>query len=172
MSELTPDISAAVLEACQAGAEEAAGALGRALDGEFTLSVGEASAYSADAAPEGFDGSGLAVLFKLGSVGAVAILPGSSGLVPDWAAEPDVTGTSKLNTLAQELGMLLLPEEQMPEDFRAERVESLATALGAAEVGEDAPLVALEIKRDDQAAQLSLIWPLAAPDNLFAQDLG
>lgn len=167
MSELTPEIAADVVAACQAGAEEAAGALGRSLDGEFTLSVGEASNYSTDAAPDGLDGAGLAVLMKFGEVGFAAVLPESSGMLPDWIAAPDPTGESKLSTLAQELSMLLVPDTLMSEDFKAAHVAQLRDALTAAKVADGAALVPLEIKSGDQTAQLSLIWPLAAPDEMF-----
>ncbi len=167
MSELTPEIAADVVAACQAGAEEAAGALTRALDGEFALSVGEAGAYSADAAPEGFDGAGLAILLKFGEVGVAAILPASSGMLPDWTPEPDPTGESKLSTLAQELSMLLVPETLVSEEFKAAHVAQLGDALSAAKVADGAALVPLELKSGEQTAELSLIWPLASPDGLF-----
>ena len=167
MSELTPDIAAMVVEACQAGAEETAAALGRALDGEFSVSVGESSTYATDSPPDGFSESGLAVLLKIGDTGAAVIIPESSGLLPDWIRAPDVTGQSRLDTLAQELGMLLVPAELMPDEFRAAQVPELVEALGSAEVADEAALVPLELKRGDQQGQLSLIWPLNCPDLLL-----
>ena len=167
MSELTPEFAPEVVAACQAGAEEAAGALSRSLDAEFTLSVGEASSYRPDTAPEGFDGAGLAVLMKFGDVGVTALLPEASGLLPDWYANPDPTGTSKLSTLAQELSMLLVPETLLAEDFKAARVESCSAALASAGVADDATLVPLELSAGDKTAQLSLIWPVASPDGLL-----
>jgi flagellar motor switch protein FliN/FliY len=167
MSELTPEIAADVVAACQAGAEEAAGALGRALDGEFAVSVGQAGSYSPDAAPEGFDEAGLAVLMKFGTVGAVAILPKSSGMLPDWTEAPDPTGESKLSTLAQELSTLLVPETFKSEGFQAAHVSQLSDALSAAKVAEGAALVPLEIKSGEQTAQLSLVWPLPSPAAFF-----
>ncbi|MCH7752449.1 MAG: FliM/FliN family flagellar motor switch protein [Planctomycetes bacterium] len=167
MIESTPEFAADVVAACQAGAEEAAGALGRSLDGEFTLSVGEANNYSADAAPDGFDGAGLAVLLKFGDVGVAAVLPESSSMLPDWIATPDPTGESKLSTLAQELSMLLVPERLVADDFKAAHVTQLGDALTAAKVADGASLVPLELKSGEQTAQLSLIWPLASPDELY-----
>ncbi len=167
MSELTPELAADVVAACQAGAEEAAGALSRSLDGEFTVTVGEAASYSSDAMPEGFDGAGLAVLLKFGDVGFAALLPESSGILPDWYANPDPTGESKLSTLAQELSMLLVPETLMADSFEAVRVEQLGAALGNAGVAEDAALMTLQLASGDSTAQLSLIWPLASPDLLL-----
>jgi len=167
VSELTAEIVAEVLAACQAGAEEAAGALNRSLDGEFTVTVGEPGSYQGDSIPEGFDGAGLAVLLKFGDLGFAALLPESSGLLPDWVADPDPTGESKLSTLAQELSMLLVPETLIADSFEAMRVEQLGAALSAAGVAEGAALVPLQIASGDTTAQLSLIWPLPSPDSLY-----
>jgi len=171
MSELTPELAPEVVAACQAGAEEAAGALSRTLDAEFTMTVGEASSYSRDAAPEGFDGAGLAVLMKFGDVGVTALLPEASGLLPDWYTDPDPTGESKLSTLAQELSMLLVPDTLFAEDFKAARVESLSEALASAGVADDAALVPLALNAGDKTAQLSLIWPVASPDELLPEEV-
>jgi flagellar motor switch protein FliN/FliY len=169
MSEPTPEIAADVVTACQAGAEEAAGALGRSLDGQFELTVGEASPYIADGAPQGFDGPGLAMLLKIGDVGFAALLPEASGLLPAWYADPDPTGESKLSTLAQELSMLLLPETLIADAFAAARVENLGAALSAAGVANDAALVPIELTAGESQGQLSLVWPLALADGLLPQ---
>jgi flagellar motor switch/type III secretory pathway protein FliN len=167
MSELTPELAADVVAACEAGAEEAAGALSRSLDGEFAMAVGEAGSYSADSAPAGFDGPGLAILMKFGDVGVTAFLPEACGLLPDWYADPDPTGESKLSTLAQELSMLLVPETLMADDFQAMRIDNFGEALAAAKVANDAALVPLELTAGENTGQLSLIWPLAEPSGLF-----
>ena len=170
MSDLTPELAAEVVTACQANADEAASVLSRSLDGEFTMRVGEAANYQADATPDGFDGPGLALLMKFDAVGACMLLPEASGLLPDWVAHPDASGESKLSSLAQELSMLLMPETMMANDFRAAQVENLSAALSAAHVGEAAGLVPLTIGAGEQTGQLSLIWPLASPDDLLPSE--
>ncbi len=165
MSDLTPELASEVVAACQAGAEEAAAALGRCFDGEFTFSAGEAGTFAGDAT--GLDGPGLVVLLKFGEVGMVALLPESSGLLPEWYASPDPTGESKLSTLAQELSMLLVPETLMADVFEAKRVEQLQEAVERGEVAEDACLVPLSLGSADKSGQLSLIWPLAGSDAVF-----
>lgn len=169
MSELTPDLVPEVLAACEAGAEEASGALSRSLDNEFTMSVGEAASFDANNQPECFDGPGLVILMKFGGEGVVALLPESSEMLPFWYGNPDPTGESKMSTLAQELSMLLVPETMMADDFVAARVDNLAEALTAGGIGSEASLVALPLKAGEQTSQLSLIWPLSDPDHLFPE---
>lgn len=167
MSELSPELAADVVAACQAGAKEAADALGRSLDGEFALAVGTTSSWSTAESAEGFAGPGLAVLLKFGDVGFLAILPEVSGMLPPWYKNPDPTGESKLSTLAQELSMLLVPETLMADDFQATYVEDLNAALARSGISEGAGLVTLELTSGEKAGQLSLVWPLALPGEFF-----
>ena len=167
MSELTPDIAADVIAACQAGAEEAAGALSRALDTELTITVGEAATYDPASPPSGFEGPGLAIVMTFGDIGAVAVIPAQGGLLPDWLKAPDATGESKLSTLAQELSMLLVPETFMADDFKAAWVEDLKSALAAGEVSEGAGLAPLSLTGGEQTGSLSLVWPCSAPGTVL-----
>ena len=162
MAELTPDIAAEVLAACQAGTAEVAEALSRTLDASIEIEVGDAGQWSADEPPEGFEGPGLAVVLHCGDAAALFVLPESSGLLPEWYANPDPTGRSKLDTLAQELGMLLLPESLMPERFEAGRVADVRQALADGGLADEAGWIPLTLTRDGQAATAYLLWPLAA----------
>jgi flagellar motor switch protein FliN len=166
--ELSPEFTEQLLAACKAGAAEAAGALGRALGGEYSLEIRETAAFDLVSPPDGFDGAGLAVLLQAGDIGFVVALPSASGLVPDWCAAPDMSGESRLATLAQELSMLLLPETIEATQFKAKLVDDLGVALSRAHVAIAATLVAMDLKSGDKTAQLSLIWPVGAPAELFA----
>lgn len=164
MADLTQSHLDDVLAVCRSGAEEAAAAIGRALDHEVGLVVGEAVALDTPPVAAGLAGPGLAVVFMLGETGALLALSDSSSLVPSWCADPDPTGRSKLTTLAQELGMVLLPEAFMPDDFAAGHIDSLAQGLDRGQVMADAAVVPLEIRRaDGQGGSAYLIWPLGQP---------
>ncbi len=167
MNELSPELSPDVVAACQANAEDVAGAFSRGIDAEVTLAVGDAGTLEAGTPPDDFDGPGLAILLQFGDVGAVALLPAATGLLPDWVAKPDPTGISKLSTLAQELSMLLVPETLMADQFAAGWVDSLSAALAAAEPADSAALVPLELTGGEKSGQLSLVWPCAAPGKLL-----
>ncbi len=163
MAELTPEIAAQVVEACKAGADEAAEALSRALDAKITLSVGEPGSVDVDALPEELSQPGLAVVLTVGEAAAVLLLPTSSGLVPEWCADPDPTGQSKLATLGQELGMLLLPEEFVSDDFKAGVVKNLSGAIRRGGVASGAAMVPLELESDGNKAVAQFIWPVPKP---------
>lgn len=167
MSDLNLEIAPQVLEACRAGAEEAAAALGRALDGTFTVSVGDLGEFDAAAPLAALDGPGLAMLLKVGAVGLAVVLPESSGLLPEWYKKPDATGESKLATLAKELSMLVVPEALMVDDTNAKPVEDLAAALTRAGLTTGAATLSLSIVCGEQTGQLLLAWPLADPAKLF-----
>lgn len=169
MAELNADIAPQVLAASQENAEEAAGAIGRAFEGEYTLKPAEAAAFEAGA--ESHSGAGMAVLFKYGDgPGAAVVLSASSGLVPDWVKQPDATGASKLSTLAQELSMLLMPEDLMADDFQAAWVDDLSAALGNAKPGEGALALPVELSSGESLGMLSLVWPLEQPSALLEGD--
>lgn len=164
MSELTAEIAAEVQAAAKANAEEAAGALSRALDGEFTLSVGEAAEYDKAAPPDDFSGPGLAVVMKFGDRGAVAVLTQASGLTPEWAPAPDPTGESKLSTLAQELSMLLVPDTLMADAFEAGWVDNLQDALERGNLADNAAVLPLSLVAESTGGTLWMLWPASDPD--------
>ena len=163
MAEFTPEIVDQIVAACTTGAGEAGEALGRALDGEITVSVGSPATVDPDALPDEFSGAGLVVVLNVGTAAAVFLLPESTGMIPAWCAAPDPTGESKLTTLAQELGMILLPEEFMPEDFKAAQAKNLAGALRRGGIAEGAGLVPLELASEGKQGTASLIWPIPNP---------
>lgn len=161
-----------VTAACVANAGEASAALSRCLGGEFVLSVGEGLDFRADMPPLDLRGPGLALVFQLDGGAALLLLPESSGLLPDWYAAPDPTGKSKLATLAQEFGMLLLPEDQMPLDFVAAYSAELA---GVAKRGriEQGQALLLELRAGEKKAAAFLIWlATASPAEMLAADSG
>lgn len=168
MSELNPELAGSLLEACREGAGETGGALTRALDREFAVTVGEATTVADAGIGAELDGPGLALAFHVGPLALAAVLPEASGLLPDWYKTPDATGTSKLATLAQELSMLVLPEALAVGDTKTSHVANLKAALAAAGMNDDATHVALQLTSGDKSGSLRLIWPLTTPAAMLA----
>jgi len=163
MLDFSPEIVDAVVAACQAGAREAAECFGRALGAKIAVSVGEAGTVDMDALPEEFSGPGLAIVLTVGYSGALVLLPETSGLLPEWCADPDPAHQSKLDTLAEEVGILLLPEEFTPEESKTGRVENLSKALRRGGIGDGASFVPLDLSAEGKRNTAYVIWPLTKP---------
>lgn len=167
MSALTTELIDSIRAACTAGGAEIAEGLSRALDQTVAVTVGE-DAPLADAKGLGRE-AGLAVLLDFAGVGFAAVLPAASGLTPEWARSPDATGQSKLSTLAQELGMLLVPETLMADTFEARWVEALGEAIERAAPASDALVLPLKLASETAQGEFCLIWPLADPGKFWPE---
>lgn len=160
MAELTPELAHQVAAALAENAEEAAGAIGRAFDGDYVLKAGEAAPLG-DASPSG---AGIVFALKFGDEAMLVLLTAGGGLVPDWTRAPDVTGESKLSTLGQELSMLLVPDSLMADSFEAVWVEDLAAAVERSEASAEATRMPIEVARGEDLGELTMIWPVGAVD--------
>lgn len=161
MAAFTPEIADDLVLACRASADEILGTMSRAFDGEFAgAKVADATIYNAEAPPTGFDGAGLAIVFRCGDSAAVAVLPESSGMLPSWYVQPDATGKSRLSTLAQELSMLLLPASHIADEYHVVPLEAVATALARAELAAGATHVSIALKQGAKEGSWSVLWPL------------
>jgi flagellar motor switch protein FliN len=158
-----------VMAACNAGAEEAAAAIGRAFECEIQLAVDQHGTLESPATPLDLDGPGLIVFLKADQEAVVVTIPAGTGFLPPWCIAPDASGESRLATLAQELSMTVLPDTWLTNEFRACWATNLAEALGQGGVPQDAVSIPLTVRRAGQAAgTLALIWPVKNPQGLFA----
>jgi flagellar motor switch protein FliN len=168
MAALTPEIVGDVVATCRESADEIVATLTRAFDSSLVgVTIEEATTYSAEQPPDGFDGAGLAIIFRFAEGSAVAVLPESSGMLPAWYRAPDATGKSLLSTLAQELSMLLLPGSLASDEYHVAPLDQLAPMLAKAELAADASLVTLTLRSGEKEGQLSLLWPLTKHDELL-----
>ena len=170
MAGFDQQIADDVLAATKLGAAEASAALSRALDAKIELAEGQPSLWSAATKPDDLAQPGLAVVMHVEDSAAVFVIPAATGLLPAWCEHPDATGASKLATLAQELGMLLLPEQFMPVDFKAEHVANLAEALERGGVPDGAGMIGFRLNENENPpANAYLIWPAPQRDQILAR---
>jgi flagellar motor switch protein FliN/FliY len=169
MPDSLPQFVDNVLAACKVGAEGSAAALARAFQGDMQMTLsGKVTLQSAAAELDLQDG-GLIVLLKTDRTTVVMTIPAAKGLVPSWCAQPDATGEGVLATLAQELGVNLLPETWIAHESCAGWVSNMADALARGGVPQDAATVALGVTQGGQpAGSVGILWPAANPDGLFA----
>lgn len=148
----------------KSAAAEVAAAFSRAFDVEVTAEAVPGKNLKVSELSEGFSGPGLAIVLPVGELGMLVLVTEASNLLPSWYAAPDPTGESKLKTLAQELGMLLLPDSLMPDDFSAGRVRQMLGALGRAGVSDETWQSGLDLTAaDGRRGTAWIIWPVAHP---------
>jgi flagellar motor switch/type III secretory pathway protein FliN len=165
LSQLSAD---EVVAACRENAAEIGGAIGRALDAQITATVGECSVYTAQTPPAELAEAGLAIVLTAGPSAAIVGIPQASGLVPPWCAAPDATGVSRLATLAQELGMLVVPGTIIAEPFKTACVRSLAGAIRRGGLAEPAHLLTLNlVAADGRQGNAFLVWPASNAAAVF-----
>jgi flagellar motor switch/type III secretory pathway protein FliN len=159
---LTPDIATDILAQCQIARGEIGQALSRAFDGTFQVTVGEPTTLRYLDSPDKLDSPGVAVTLHFGAAALVVLVPQSRGLLPRGYDSADPKTQSKLTTLAQELGMLVLPEALLAEDAQGFCVARLADALREGGADESASLISLSLSSAGKQDDAFIVWPLAA----------
>lgn len=168
LSEFGPAIADQVVAACQVHAAEIGAAWSRLIGSAITVEIGEPDSFNLLSPPAGLDGPGLIVLWNTGASAALLILPEESGLLPTWYGQPNASEQGVLTTLAQELGLLVLPEPFSPEGFEAARVSNLGEALLRGGVAAGAALVPLAMTAESgKQTTASLLWPATRPSEIF-----
>src|SRR5581483_5207770 len=158
-----------LIATCQAHADDIAQAFARAFDVSLEASVGLGTNWDSAASPDGFNGPGVAIVIHVEQQGLIAALPQTSGVLPEWVNRSDAGSKSRLETLAQELSLLLLPDSLPPGEYRTVWVDCLADAIERAAPVEGAARIPLVLRSGKEPrGTLSLIWPVRSPGQVAA----
>jgi flagellar motor switch protein FliN len=168
MPQVNQQTAAQILASCTAGAAESASIIGSAFQTKIEISVVGQEPWQSAATSLELEGPGVIVLMRTDRETVVLTMPAAHELVPAWCATPDASGESRLATMAQELGMNLLPDTWLGHEFRACWVENMAEVLRRGDVTADGTVITLRASRAGQPpGVLGLIRPVANPDELF-----
>jgi flagellar motor switch/type III secretory pathway protein FliN len=166
--KLSPEIADKLLDACRAGASEAAAAFSAAFDAAWQIVNVETRPLPPGALADELRGPGLAIVFHAGEQAALLLVPEGSQLLPSWCAAPDAAGQAKLQTLAQSLSRLLLPAEVVCTKSSAGVVADMALALARGRLSDGGRLT-LTAKSRDRETPLHLVWPLQQGERLLEE---
>lgn len=122
---ITPEIIATFRQ----GAGEAAEAWGRAFGVPAPFAFQDAVDVLAQVALDVWNNPGIAVVWAQATGAIVLLVADTASVFPAWVAEPDATAKSKLATLAQELGLIALPESMAPTGEQTLYLENMQEAL-------------------------------------------
>ena len=139
-------------------------------DYQYRLEMGESGVWSPEELEEAFQGPGLVTLFRIGGEAMVGLIPASLPL-PDWYSEPGDSQTSRLQTLALEWPMNLIPMDLGDVDeFKTYFVDSLLSEVTACAPSEWAALMRIHLFSSEEesdgqspSAVIPVIWPLTKP---------
>lgn len=128
----------------------------------------EPRAWTAAPLSEECRGQGLVMQLAGKSQQAALLIGGSGGYLPAWFRKPDQKQQVNLIELAQELGMLLLPEEWDLTQFHTAAAEDLETALEAAGLGEQTGCLPFTLKASTGKCSGLLVLPVQDASRLFS----
>lgn len=159
MSDLAGTSAESIASACGENVAAIAECLNQCFDdSSHELQVGELSQWSAEEPPTGFAGSGLIVACQVGEETLLCAIPQALPL-PAWYRQPGDSEQARLDTLAMEWSMNLLPPELECTKFTTTLCADLQESLKQCEPADDAHLLPLSV--DEDASQLWLVWPVA-----------
>lgn len=144
-----PSITPEIIAAFQKGVSEAAESWQRTFEQPATFTLGEPTDVLAQISRDEWNAPGLAVILGQATGAIVLLVADVAAAFPAWLATPDATAKSKLATLAQELGMTMLPDALMPTSEQAVRIENLQEALLRCQPAGGVDALPLTIKQGD-----------------------
>ncbi len=157
-----------LLSACASNVKALTESLNQCFDSAFRLGVGESLPWSASEVSPAFHGGGVAVVLAFGTQSLVCLIPESLP-IPSWYRRPNDSQQSRLQTLAMEWSMNLVPETMEPDSYRTVACSRMGADL---ERGAPAdwgvmlmiPVVSADAPPDGPPiAELLLVAPLQKP---------
>jgi flagellar motor switch protein FliN/FliY len=116
MSELTESNLEGVVAACRENCAAIAESLNLCFDRQYRIEIGETLTWTSDTLSAELDGPGLVTAIEVGEQAMVCLIPASLPL-PAWYLEPSESEQSRLQTLAMEWSINLLPEDLTAGQF-------------------------------------------------------
>lgn len=162
-----PPITPEIIAAFTKGASEAAEAWQRAFDAAAEFTFQGAADVLSQVSLDSWNNPGLAVILQQATGAIVLLVADPAGAFPAWLAQPDATAKSKLATLAQELGMIALPESLMPTGEQALRIENLQESLLRCQPAGGQDVLPLTIKHGEVSLP-AMLFGVADPTVLSA----
>jgi flagellar motor switch protein FliN/FliY len=156
-----------IVTTCRDAAADVAESLSRGLERDIELTVGDVTDIGSGGATEDLAGPGLVLLMQVPDEAAAVVLAESSELLPEWYSTPSESQRSQLQTLAQELATLLLPEQFMAAKFQLCPLSDVGQATSNA-VGDEAHGLPLNLTSAGKSGMLHLIWPIVDAEALVS----
>jgi flagellar motor switch protein FliN/FliY len=124
MTQITETHAEKIVAACRENLAAIAESLNLCIDRKYQIEVGRTFPWNADQAPSDLDAPGLTVAFKIGDEGVLCLIPADLPL-PEWYTAPGDSEESRLQTLALEWSINMLPPDLEAGEFRSAATDNL-----------------------------------------------
>jgi len=161
MADFSSITAESLVETCRENTAAIAESLNQCFNTEHILSIGEAAAWSEESVPAPLDGPGMLVTCRVGEQSLLCAIAESLP-IPNWYTDPGDSEFARMETLAMEWSMNLLPTDLECEEFFSSSHENLSAAIKKAEPAEGAQLLPIVV--DEEEPRLWVIWPLSKMD--------
>ncbi len=177
MSEFKPEHLESIAATCSENLAAISESFSQCFDLKHSFIAGEQSGWSADRDSAEFEGPGVLVSLTLGGQGLVVLIPASLPL-PLWISTPDKSENARLQTLAMEWGMNILPPDLEVDSSSTRYVTNLWEELQRTAPAENArsmewtsPDPETDTKVTEEAGaggttvpKLLVVWPVGNPE--------
>ncbi len=131
-----------VISTSQKNCGAIAQSLNLCFDRQYRVEIGDSFSWDAAAVPGELAGPGLLVAFEVGGQGLLCFIPETLPL-PQWYTQPGESEESRLQTLAMEWPLNMLPDDLEASQFKSQAVDDFKAAAIAANPAERAGMVEL-----------------------------
>jgi flagellar motor switch/type III secretory pathway protein FliN len=152
----------AVLAKCQSANEAIGSAFSTAIGGDFQVTPAEPIQINLDDLPASLVGAGLVFGITIDETRCLAVLSQADALLPPWCREPGDESAQKLKKLGLELATAVWPEGTEAKLAGVTFDDDLGQVMRDSQPTGETVCLPLEVVKDGQSAQLSLIWPVAS----------
>jgi flagellar motor switch protein FliN/FliY len=128
MASITESSVEGILSACATNIVPICESLNQCFDLPLRLGTGDSLPWSEAEIPPEFDGPGIASILDVGGESVICLVPLSLP-IPDWYTSPNEGQANRLQTLAMEWSMSMLPPELEAESFRTITCDNLKQSL-------------------------------------------
>lgn len=144
MSELNESNVESVVAACKEGISAISESLNQCFDTQYRLEVGYLMPWGEMMPNDDFEKPGLAATFTIGEGAATCLIPAGLPL-PAWYTAPNDSESSRLQTLAMEWSMNMMPADIETDAFETTAIASLKGAIVEQEPVEWAHVLELNV---------------------------
>lgn len=174
MASITESHVEGILSACTQNSGPICESLNQCFDMNLRLGAGDSIPWSESEIPAEFDGPGIAAILDVGGESVVCLVPLSLP-IPDWYTSPNEGQANRLQTLAMEWSLSMLPPDLEAESFRTVTCSNLRAALISGRPTEWSAMMVFPVfssladSGDPPVSKILIVVPLTAAAVLAAE---